>query len=167
MSSQRRIDSSRPNGARSDGPKTPEGLGGCHAASFPHGLTARHLVLQTESEDEFNALREGYYLRFEPDNGADAFLVDLLVSARWRQIRAESIRAALLDLATGERKRGDPGTHVALAFKALCGKGRVLDDLRRYEAHLQRSYNSAYKFLQSRHGAHGDQKVKEGPSSKA
>ena len=75
MSTQRRIDSSRANGARSHGPKTPEGLARCRAAPITHGHSARQVVLENESLDEFRALREMYLVHFRPESPFD---LDLL-----------------------------------------------------------------------------------------
>jgi len=65
MSSQRRIDSSRVNGAKPYGPATPEGRARSDAAGITHGLTARRVLLDNEPEDDFRALRDIYLLHFQ------------------------------------------------------------------------------------------------------
>ena len=67
MSSQRKIDSSRANGALSHGPKTPQGRALSDAAHITHGLNSRRTVLGHESEEEFRALREAYVIYFQPE----------------------------------------------------------------------------------------------------
>ena len=63
MSSQRRIDSSRANRAKSRGPVITEGCARSRAA----GLTAGQLLLDGESKEEFNALREEYLAEYLPE----------------------------------------------------------------------------------------------------
>lgn len=151
MSSQRRIDSSRANGARSRGPKTPEGLARSRAASLTHGLSSPQIVLPHESEDEFRALREGYLAEFPPQSPRDLDLVNLLAAARWRLDRLGSIE---VDLFNAEIARQQPGARqnlkLALAFRALCDESRAFANLDRYEAHLNRIHQAALTALTAR-----------------
>ena len=60
MSTRKRSDSSRANGAKSRGPATPEGRARSRAAALTHGLASDQLLIEGESEEKFNALREEY-----------------------------------------------------------------------------------------------------------
>jgi hypothetical protein len=167
MSSQRRKDASRANGARSYGPVTPEGLARCRNAPITHGLTAgTTVVLQTESKDDFNALRDAYLAHFQPATVVEHTFVLQLVTAQWRMNRAAALEGALLDL---EMARQEPRiekefevcaneTRAALAFQALCDESRVLTTLNRYEARHTRTFHRALKALENR-------PVHKGPSS--
>jgi hypothetical protein len=139
MSSQRRIDASRANGALSHGPVTPEGLARCENAPVIHGLTAHTIVLESESEDEFRALRDAYLAEFQPQSTRDLFLVDQLVAARWRLARAVYIETALLDLQKTRQEpqvekdfqECDQKTRTALAFRFMCDESRTFAALDR------------------------------------
>ena len=159
MSSQRRIDSSRANGARSRGPKTPEGLARCQAAPLTHGLTAREIVLPDESESEFLALREIYLDYFQPESPRDFDLVEQLAAARWRLGRISSVE---VDLYNAALARQGPGIReelsLAAAFRTLCDESHAFANLDRYEARLNHIHEAALKALSDRR--------KKGPKTK-
>jgi hypothetical protein len=169
MSSQRRIDASRANGALSRGPVTPEGHARCQTAATTHGLTARRIVLETESEDDFRALRDAYLTEFQPESALELHLVGQLVAASWRLDRAAAIETALLDYQVARQEPDirkefdvcDNDTRIALAFRTLCGESRALATLERYEAHLQRTYYRALEMLTARRE---NRKVQKGPN---
>ena len=92
MSTQKRIDSSNANGAKSRGPVTPEGRARSRAARLTHGLTSGQIVLEYESEKAFNALREEYLAEYQPQTRSRFDLVDHLVAARWRLNRVSLSR---------------------------------------------------------------------------
>ena len=60
-SNQRRI-----NGAKAAGKKTPAGIKISSQNAIKHGLTAKAHVLKTESQEEFDYLRQQYVNRFQP-----------------------------------------------------------------------------------------------------
>ena len=66
MSSLRRINSSRANGARSRGPITPEGKERASANALRHGLLAECVVLENESNQCFDDLVTQHIERFAP-----------------------------------------------------------------------------------------------------
>lgn len=151
MSSQRRIDSARANGARSRGPKTPEGLARCAAAAITHGLTARQIVLPNESQDDFRALLETYVLEYQPQSKRDLELVHVFVHARWRLLRSMSVETDLFNLQIARQQPHHRNDYrFAIAFKALCDESRSLETLGRYQSHLQRTCDLAYKLLEAR-----------------
>jgi len=164
VSSQRRIDSSRANGARSRGPKTPEGLARCAAAPLTHGFNARQIVLPQESEDGFRALREAYLAEFQPASPRDLALVDLLAAARWRLDRLRLIEVDLYDT---EIARQDPGIpeelKLAAAFRTLCDESRAFASFDRYDAHLNRIYQAALNALHARRKKSGGKKCNRVP----
>ncbi len=167
MSSQRKIDSARANGALSHGPKTPEGRALSAAARLTHGLNSRRTVLGHESEEEFRALREAYIMYFQPETRADFDLLDEFVAARWRLLRITSIETALFDLELDQQELAvkdkfqvcDVETRSALAFKALCDDSRALGVLNRYEGRIRRTHDRLFKRLEARQKIRGNKKV--------
>src|SRR5258707_1183927 len=69
MPSQLQSDTARANGAKSNGPATPEGRAISSRNSLRHGLTAKAVVLPGESQEEFQALLDAYIDQFQPATG--------------------------------------------------------------------------------------------------
>jgi hypothetical protein len=155
MSSDRRIASSRANGALSHGPATPEGQARSHAARIIHGLASRRVIIETESEDEFRAFHESFLNAFSPANPIEQRLVDQYVAASWRLDRIGNIETALLDLEMARQQPEidqefdvcDADTRAAIAFQNLCDKSTVLPAVSRYEARYRRAAERALKTL--------------------
>lgn len=91
--SQRRSDSARNNGAKSSGPKTPEGLDRARTVSVTHGLYATEETLKsTVDPDAFDALRQKYRRCWQPEDEYADDRVDDLVQARWDLNRLQLVR---------------------------------------------------------------------------
>lgn len=54
-----------------------------------HRKLARAVVLANESADRFCELAEEFYAEHKPGNPVERNLVDVMIVARWRQLRAE------------------------------------------------------------------------------
>ena len=155
MSSQRRIDSSRANGAKSHGPVTPEGRARSRAAGLTHGLTSDQLLLEGESEEQFNALREEYLAEYQPQTRSRFDLVDQLVAARWRHNRVLALQTALMDHQITRQEPEireeydvcDGETRAAIAYQHLCDDSRGLESLHRHEARLSAELRRTMKLL--------------------
>jgi len=168
MSSQRRIEASRANGAKSHGPTTAAGRSRCAMAAITHGLTAKRVVLAKESKEDFQALREMYFAHFQPRGNYESDLVEQLVAARWRLDRAWALETALLDVETARRQPKieeefescDTETCTALAFRALCDESRGLSGIGRYESRYRRICDRITKWLEARRTT---QKMSQGP----
>jgi hypothetical protein len=82
----------RQNGAKSRGPKTPEGKSRSSRNAIKHGLTAEHwIVLYDEDVKAFEGLLRAWEARFEPADGIEEVLVRRLAEADWRLRRATRI----------------------------------------------------------------------------
>ena len=155
MSSQRKIDSARANGALSHGPKTPEGRALSAAAAITHGLTARRTLAADESEEAFRALREMYARYFQPATQTEFDWLEEFIATRWRLIRITSMETALLTLEVDRQvpqvKKTftvcETETRLAMAFRALSDDTHALDLLNRYEARIRRTHDRLYKRL--------------------
>jgi len=153
--SNRKLQSSRANGAKSNGPKTPEGRQAVALNSVKHGLTAQAVILQNESPDEYQAALDAYIDHFQPQGIAELHLVHQLGAAAWRLARYFGVESGLLDDKMEgqaewiEEKRGDipQKQRVAIAFDALSGPSSSLTLLNRYEARLHHEYQRLLRSL--------------------
>src|SRR5664280_2878452 len=146
MSSLRRINSSRANGARSRGPITAEGKEHSSANARRHGLLAKCVVLETESKHCFDDLLTQHIRRFSPADGVEFAMIEEMVAANWRMRRAWAIENRLMDNAICNQPPGNELDRLANAFSQLAASPE-LNLLHRYEARLHRIYQRALNNL--------------------
>jgi hypothetical protein len=155
MSTQQRIVSSRANGAKSHGPVTPEGRARSRVARLTHGLTSADLLINGESQEEFDTFREEYLADYQPQTRPQFDLVDQLVAARWRLNRVIALQNALMDI---QMSRQQPeideefescggGIRAAIAYQHLCDDSSGLESLHRHEARLSAEFRRTFKLL--------------------
>ena len=93
----RRAESARINGAKSQGPKTPEGLLKARTSSLTHGLFANEETLKASvSQEGFLKLRENFYKYWKPEDEYIATRVDELTFAHWELARLMRVRRSEL-----------------------------------------------------------------------
>ena len=156
MSSQQSTGQACRNGALAAGTKSPEGIEKSSMNALRHGLTAKSLVLATESQDQFDELLKNYVEFYIPANTIELDLVHDMVTARWRLARTRSIETVTLDRRIVEREANKsscdldvPRTaRVAVAVSYLANSGRSLDLLLRYETTYNRAFDRAQKALE-------------------
>jgi hypothetical protein len=141
MSSQKKIEASRTNGAKSNGPATPEGKQRSSQNSLKHGLCSRRILLPDESPDELHALEVHWLRQLWPMTPAERELVLNVVSAAWRMQRYDRLEAGLLAIEMAKHP-ADPNA-AAQAFHDLATGSRALDLLNRYAARARREFNNA------------------------
>src|SRR3979411_1772883 len=98
MSSLRKAEAARINGAKSHGPKTPEGKAVSSQNALTHGMCAKALVLTNENVAHFEEVRRQYLDQLKPVGIIENDLVDELIAARWRQRRGWAVETAMIDL---------------------------------------------------------------------
>ena len=90
---QKRAEQARINGAKSTGPKTPEGLKAAQTATLTHGLYATEKTLKASIDPvAFEALRLKYHRIWAPPDEYTAERVDDLALARWDLNRLQLAR---------------------------------------------------------------------------
>jgi hypothetical protein len=146
MSSLRRINASRANGARSRGPVTPEGKQRSAANAVRHGLLARAVVLQHESAPAFRALLDDFIACHHPRNSVELGYVEEMVVCQWRIRRCWAIETALIDRAAADNPAGGPLPAIASAY-ASPASAPGLDLVNRYETRNHRMYQRALNNL--------------------
>jgi hypothetical protein len=122
-----RAEASRRNGAKSRGPKTPEGKARSAQNALKHGLRAqKHIVLQGEDAAEFNALESALIEELAPVGALQSVLAQRVVAASWRLARAERLEAELF------AHNHLAGGSLGLALIRDCNGARSFDTLLRY-----------------------------------
>ena len=149
MSSQRRIDSSRANGAKSRGPVTAEGKRKSSQNSKRHGLLAQCIVLEDEVPERFHELLADLTREHNPQTETQLGLVETMAMARWRVMRLWAIEREVIEEEIDRTPPGEngPAARAGLAFRTLADNGRALDLLNRYESRLDRQYSRALNLL--------------------
>jgi hypothetical protein len=66
------IDAARHNGAKSNGPKTPEGKAISSANSLRHGMTSKTILLTNENPEAYTKLAEAITKNFSPPTTSSA-----------------------------------------------------------------------------------------------
>jgi hypothetical protein len=102
-----RAAASRINGARSRGPKSPEGKARSAQNALKHGLRAqKFVVVGDESAREFAALEAALVDELAPEGTLQGLLAGRIARAAWRLERAERIEAELFAREMGDRNLG-------------------------------------------------------------
>ena len=155
MRTDKQVEASRRNGAKSKGPITEEGKAKSSLNGTKHGLSGGHRVLYcNERDDLYQELLAHYMTLFAPVNGVEEDLVLQIVVASWRMKRADNIEAAVVDIQMEKQKKWvdktyqdiDDDTRQGLAFQTKT-VGDTVALSGRYHARAIRSYNTAYKIL--------------------
>ena len=93
-----KAEQARINGAKSTGPKTPEGLQRCREASVKHGLWVAHVsTLPHEDQVQYASILTAANDQFRPRNMVEASIVGLLADAIWRANRLANLANAGID----------------------------------------------------------------------
>jgi hypothetical protein len=121
MPSERKSATSRANGAKSHGPKTPQGRAISSANALRHGLTAKTLILPHENQDLFLAMWNAYFDLLRPANATEVGHRSNMVAARWRLGRTWRYKTAMLDVEMATRT----DIHLTRIYR------KAVDELRR------------------------------------
>jgi hypothetical protein len=119
MTTEARIHANRRNAQKSTGPKTPQGKAVVSQNALKHGLSARHDVITTESQADFDLHRDALLAELDPLSPMESMLADRIVSLSWRLKRADLIQNQTID-ALNEETTTNPLANLA---KSLCLKG--------------------------------------------
>ena len=138
-SSLKRILAPRANGARSQGPSTPQGKQISSQNAVRHGLLARWIVMERESLQSFDALLTQHLDSLQPADGVEFGMVEEMVASYWRMRRAWAIETRMLEDAANAQGESDPVGAIAAAFSSLAASP-ALALMHRYETRLHLVY---------------------------
>jgi hypothetical protein len=129
MPSEKQREASRTNGAKSKGPKTPEGKKTSSMNNLRHGLRSNQVVLPGESAAEFQAEFKGWRDDWKPRSHTTAVLVERAAIGSWRLrrcVRAESdLLMELAERAAARRRRRDGSDDDSPEARAGDADGRL------------------------------------------
>jgi len=97
MTTEARIHANRLNAQKSTGPQTPQGKAVVSQNALKHGLSARHDVITTESQADFDLHRDALLAELHPLSPMESILADRIVSLSWRLKRADLIQNQTFD----------------------------------------------------------------------
>ena len=149
MASQKQIQASRINGARSRGPVTGQGKRNSSRNSLRHGLLARTVVLEEESSERFLELLAGYMEEYQPSAPSQVSLVETMAVARWRQLRVWGAQKTALDrdMAIQDPSLGPAPVRVLVALNGSPETHCAPELLLRYEIAFDRQFSRALSRL--------------------
>jgi hypothetical protein len=139
-----RAEASRRNGAKSRGPKTPEGRARSRLNAIKHGMrAAMHVVLPDENAVEFRALQEALLDELAPEGALQLVLARRVAVAAWRLARADRMEIELFE----ERRWENAGVGMALIRD---GNGtRSFETLMRYRSAAMAEFMRSLRTLKA------------------
>ncbi len=88
---------SRVNGARSQGPVTPDGKRRSALNAMTHGIFSRQVVLDCEDRYSYEQLAAGIFEHYRPVGGMELMLADRIAQEAWRLQRIARIEREIFD----------------------------------------------------------------------
>jgi hypothetical protein len=151
MASELQIETSRRNGAKSRGPRTPVGKAISSRNATTHGVLSKTIVIEGESAPRFAALLASIRADIQPRNTIEDSMVEDLAVCRWRLRRLLCMETALF---TREIRRQDPEAAseippilVALVLNQCAPDSRALELISRYERQFNRQYTRTLRTI--------------------
>ena len=156
MATEKQIAANRANAQKSTGPRTPRGKAAVSQNAVTHGLLAKSVVLQSESQERFSALLAWFASEYDPQGPTQTALVQMMAVSQWRLLRAWNMEVAGMDYEFN--RQSDPAapqdfaametpTRAHFALRALGAGEHSIDVMNRYEARLERQFHRAFLSL--------------------
>lgn len=163
MATELQIIANRRNAQKSTGPRTPSGKAAVSQNAVKHGLLARHDVISSESQADFDLYRRRMLDELDPLSPMESMLAERIVSLSWRLKRIVRIQNQVIDAMSADgtsgplarltqslffksqdQSRAIPSTSASnLALGRLAIKdfanARVIDRLLMYERRIEHS----------------------------
>ena len=97
MISDKQLEANRKNALKSTGPKTEEGKSISSKNALTHGLRAQQIVIEGESQEEFDDFCELLIDHLSPNGPLEMLLVDRIAASSWRLRRTGHLEAQIFD----------------------------------------------------------------------
>ncbi|WP_079989357.1 hypothetical protein [Candidatus Protochlamydia phocaeensis] len=133
MATQRQIEANRQNAKHSTGPITEEGKTIVSQNAVKHGVFSKQILLESESDVEFESLKAEFYQQFQPQGFLEKLFWERTLVAAWRLSRITQLESMLMNYAVKKSYLGKG------LIEVLDGRrGDELTLLSRYETSLER-----------------------------
>ncbi len=96
MPTRKQLEANRRNATKSTGPRTREGKSLSSKNATKHGLVSKQVLLQDESEEEFEEFSQGLRDDLKPVGALETRLVEDIAADFWRLSRIRRIEAGIL-----------------------------------------------------------------------
>jgi hypothetical protein len=137
-------EASRRNGAKSRGPKTPEGKARSAMNALKHGLRAeKYVTLVDEQWDDFVKLEAALTLELAPEGPLQSLLVRRVARAAWRLMRADRLETEVF------AERHFPGGGPGLALIRDGNGTRSIETLLRYRGAAMAEFQRSLRMLKA------------------
>ena len=144
MATEKQIQANRLNARQSSGPKSYEGKGIVSQNALKHGIFGKQILLEGESQREFEGLKEEFQRQFCPQGFLEQLFCERALTAAWRLARVSQMETMLIERAARGAFDG------AGIIEVLSGyEGDKLNLLSRYEISLERILFRALAELRS------------------
>ena len=152
----KKTESNRINAKKSTGPNTKSGKSAVKYNALKHGIYTKDVVLPTEDVTQYRELLAAFRLEYEPETPTETYLIENVVSSIWRRRRVQASEVGLQDLLRCEQAERieanfeniSTNAEMANAMRSDFTHGRMLSDLWRHDARLERSISRSLKELQ-------------------
>lgn len=139
LTKEQRAAISRANGAKSRGPKTPEGKAISSRNALKAGFTAKKFIIpELESDQEFHRFSLLFRRHYNPQNIAEALCVDRIIMVLWK------IRRVNLEITLRASEHNERHSFVSSSY---VGNLDDLDKLTTIEERLSRQHQQLTKEL--------------------
>jgi hypothetical protein len=134
MRTEKQIEASRLNGAKSGGPRSAEGKARSSRNALKSGLYAQNIVNSAEDKEAFERLQAEYTDRFQPADPEERLCLDIIIRSEWEWRRLVDTETRLWnnqmdrDLTYGDN---GPGGAFQRAQTSIIRASRMIDNARR------------------------------------
>jgi hypothetical protein len=150
VTSNLQIEANRRNAKLSTGPKTARGKQVSSLNALRHGLTAQHVTLFDESEEDFRGFHGDLMAALKPEGAMEFHLAERVVLCAWRLRRVYRIETGLFRKRRTSWVNGEAAStnEVDVVFLRLAAQDNDLAKLSRYETSIERSLQRALGALE-------------------
>ncbi len=152
MRTDKQREASRKNGAKSRGPKTPEGKAISSMNAVRRDLLSKTLLLRDESNAHFQAVLQELLAEFQPLPGYETSRVEVMAIARWRQLRLLGMESDAISHEVNNHRdmAQEPFsdlTHAVFATRSLTDRSRLLSYISRELNSCELQHTRAHRAL--------------------